>query len=533
MKKKMLRMFIEELDEIRSTPDRDIKAYEKRRRVTERVIRDLKSRGAFFKTARGHFYFEKQPPKLYPIQSDSISLSSLMADRYGTNRAERTEYDHIISSLHTECESRGKSVDVHRLSYYDDETGRLYVSRFDGSVYRLNGRSILPVLNGTDGVFFWDDPDWRPYEVFRRKGRRKASSGLLKPLIFDSANFGGATGLTVEDQRWLFSVWLRSHFFSSLLPTKPLLLAWGDKGSGKSLALRKWLRLLFGPAGEVLGLERDKADGFIAAVCSKPIAVFDNVDERVSWLPDHLTQLATGISFMRRKLYTTNDEIAFKPECFVGLTSRTPKFIDGREDVLDRTLIVHAERLPDYRPENELLEEIAKHRNSLWTELLRGLNGLLSVTPNRGYFQTYRGAFRMADFAGFLLAVARAEGEIERATRILRQLEVGRAEMLVHSETIFLVLEKWLEDPAHVGLQVTSSRLQQELAPVASANGLPWPYTNGHSLGQRLSHIQTNLEQLFRVDVTRDTANQRRYRFWPRPESLNRPESQSEELQAA
>jgi hypothetical protein len=502
-----------------------LKAYEKREKITGEIIADLKRRGKLFKTARGYFYFEKEPaPKLYPVTADSIELSALMSDRYGINQSERREYEHILVGLRNECYLRGLSVEVHRLAHYNRTTGRLYISRFDGWVYRLNGRSISQVPNGTDGVFFWDDSNWQPYKIFRGKLRGKLRAGLLKPLIFDSTNFSADGALSVDDQRWLFSVWLRSHFFASLLPTKPLLLTCGEKGSGKTLALRKWLKLLFGGSGEVTSLERDKQDAFIAAVCSQPLVVFDNVDEHVGWLADNLAQVATGISFKRRQLYTTNDPVEYKPRCFVALNSRTPKFIAGRDDVLDRTLVLQAERLTAYAGEDELLEDIATNRNSLWTELLRGLNRLLSVTPV-SQFRTRKTGFRMADFAGFALAVARAEGAEKKATRILRCLEGSRSEMLLGDEPVSLCLEEWLEKRENQGREVCSGELQRELSELALANGVPWPYKSGHSLGQRLAHITSSLSQRFRVEPSKDSANQIRYRFWPRTESLNQPEA--------
>lgn len=508
-----------------------LRAYEKRLQITDEIIAEMRSRGSLFKTERGYFYFEERPaPKLYPIHSDSVELSALISDRYGINRAERREYEHILAGLETECHLRGCSVEVHRLAHYDRETGRLYVSKFDGFVYRLNGRSIRQVPNGTDDIFFWDDPSWQPYEVFRGKLRRRLKAGLLKRLIFNSTNFSNGTSLSADDQRWLFSVWLRSHFFGTVLPTKSILLTCGEKGSGKTLALRKWLKLLFGAAGEVTSLERDKQDGFVAAVCSQPVVVFDNVDEHVGWLADHLAQIGTGTSFKRRQLYTTNEQVEFKPQCFIALNSRTPKFIAGRDDVLDRTLVLQAERLTAYTSEDELLEDIAKHRNSLWTELLRGLNKLLAVTPAT-QFRTRATGSRMADFAGFALAVARAEGAEKKAARILNCLEGRRSEMLLGDEPISLCLEKWLENPENHGRQVSSSQLQKELSAAATANGFSWPYKNGHSLGQKLAHIASGLSQRFRVEITRDTANQLRYRFWPRTESLNQPESGIPEIQ--
>lgn len=245
-----------------------------------------------------------------------------------------------------------------------------------------------------------------------------------------------------------------------------------------------------------------------------------------------LAQLATGISYRRRDLYTTNEQVEYKPQCFVALNSRTPKFITGRDDVLDRTLLLQAERFSEYTAEHELLEEIAEHRNSLWTELLRGLNKLLSVTP-ANEFRTRGTNFPMADFAGFALAVARAEGAVDKATRILKCLEERRSEMLLGDEPVFLCLEKWLEKSDNRGRELSSGQLEGELSKVASANGLAWPFTSGHSLGQRLAHITSALSERFCLEAHKDSANQRRYRFWPKAESLNLTESASAENQAA
>ncbi len=70
--------------EIRRTPARALRAHERREKVTQLVIQNLKTSGSFFKTPQGHFYFNKgQAPRLYPIERDSVALSALIEDRYG------------------------------------------------------------------------------------------------------------------------------------------------------------------------------------------------------------------------------------------------------------------------------------------------------------------------------------------------------------------------------------------------------------------------------------------------------------------
>jgi hypothetical protein len=68
---------------------------------------------------------------------------------------------------------------------------------------------------------------------------------------------------------------------------------------------------------------------------------------------------------------------------------------------------------------------------------------------------------------------------------------------------------------------------------IADQEKIGWPHGNAHALGQRLSHITTNLREQFRVEVERDSANMLQYRFWPKAESLNQAESQIPVIQAA
>lgn len=495
--------------------------------VTETIIGDLKKRGVFFRTTEGYFYFDKsKKPKLLPIEKESVELATLIQECFGINDAERREYEHIVSGLRNEAHLWGRQVQVHKLAYYDPDQARLYVSRFDGWVYRLDGNRIQLVPNGTDDVFFLDHPTWEPYEQI--KGKVKGQP--FEHLILRSANFKDHDELSAADQRWLFSVWCLSQFFDSLHPTKPLMLVCGEKGGGKTLCLRKWLKFLFGSGADVTALERSKPDGFVAAVCSSPNAVFDNVDEQVSWLPDHLAQLATGVSFKRRKYYTTNQEVEFKPRCFVALTSRTPKFVEGRDDVLDRAIVLQTERREQFDPEGAQLRLISSNRNLLWTEVLRNLNKIVgSLKESEGEVKNI--TFRMADFAAFAVRVARIAGQEEMARKILQKLESRRTDMLLAEEPICSCLERWLENSKNWGRPLTSGQLNADLAAVAAILPVYWPYQAPQALAQRLSHISRSLGERFDMNVTEDKhAKQKVYAFGPLGASEHQTVSEAHSL---
>lgn len=91
--------------------------------------------------------------------------------------------------------------------------------------------------------------------------------------------------------------------------------------------------------------------------------------------------------------------------------------------------------------------------------------------------------------------------------------------MLLADEPIAVCLEKWLEAPDNRGRTIGSGELNKALRDVASCHDIPWRYKSGQSLGQRLSHITTNLKERFQVEVEQDTSNQLWYRFSPK---LNR-----------
>jgi len=500
---------------IRRTPG--FKPYERRAFVTDFILKTLRDEGRFFRTSEGNFYYHTPTLQLYPLEERSRNLSAFIERMFGLNDAEVRDYQHVVTAVMNHAYREGQRMPVYRLAHYDLDQAKLYVSRFDGQMYRLDGEHIDLVWNGTDNIFFWDGPEWQPYVTEKHDG-----PGLFERIMLDPVNFSSDGKMASDEQRWLYKKWLLSQFFDSLHPTKPLLLFNGEKGSGKTSAARKWLKLLFGTAGEVTGLERGKPDGFIATVSSQPIAVFDNVDGHIGWL---LAQLDTGLAIGRRLLYTTNEQIRFVPNCWIALTSRTPEFLNRRDDVLDRTIILQMGRLPLNIPEHELLHEIKKRRNQLWAELLDELNDIVALLRNGE--PTGEIACRMADFGHFVMLLAKGQNQEAKARRILKAMQGEQGRVLCELEPIYECLANWLEQPGNPGRCVTSSELSRELWPIALQLGIDWPYREPKSLAQRLRNIWENLKDRFRAEANPDTSNQKHYTFWPKTESLDVAESSS------
>jgi hypothetical protein len=377
-------------------------------------------------------------------------------------------------------------------------------------MYRLDGQSVEQVENGTDSVFFFDDRrSWQGYSYIP-----DTLPGELDKQLIDSVNFANSV-LSETDERTMLKIWLMAVFFGSIQPTKIILLLLGTHGSGKTSALRRIQKFIFGEKADLLSIEKDKQDGFIATVTTDPLALFDNLDEQVSWLPYSLSRLATGVTFSRRVLYTTNTKGEFPGVSWLGITSRSVRFMANQPDLPDRTLVLQLERLAEKQPEHELLSAISRHRDVLWSELLDTLNAIvrhLSEAP-----ESIRVNFRMAYFASFAMKVATTWGCRDEVNAIFTKLEQAQAELVFEDEPIHQVIGFWLQNPANHGRAMYAATLQEEWGRLAATKNIAWPIRSGKSLGQRLGQLLPALEQRFDVNVDMDLhAKQNRYCFWPK-----------------
>jgi hypothetical protein len=374
-------------------------------------------------------------------------------------------------------------------------------------MYRLDGNSVTSLPNGTDDVVFFDEPTiWEPFRY-----SAKTPQGELDKQLIESVNFLDST-LSVQEQRLFLKLWLVAVFFGNVQPTKIILLLLGDHCAGKTSALRRIQKLIFGPKVNLLSIEKDKQDGFIATITTDPIALFDNLDEQIPWLPFNLSRLATGVTFSGRQLYTTNEKVEFPGVSWLGITARTVRFMENQPDLPDRTLVLKLGRLLDRQPEEVLLSAVAQRRNALWSELLNELNAIVRYL--REHPEPVRVTFRMADFAAFALKVGTLWGCREVVVEAFAKLESTQADLALEKDPIHQVLEVWLADEANRGRSVDAGTLHKEWGAVARGHRIQWPFANGRSLGQTLSQLRFALAERFEVEVTLNAhSKQNRYAF--------------------
>jgi len=474
--------------------------------ISRLVIIILIKAGNFVKNAEGRFYFHSATKQL--LELDSFEFGALFSDIFGINPTE-PEYKFTLADLNTEAHLRAKESQIYRLSFYDKKNNLLYVDRFDGNIYRLDGKKVELVDNGTDGIVFTKQATWEPYQYIDGS----SSDGLFSRLLVDDIPFEKDTfaPIKADEQRIVFALWIFSLFFESLLPTKPILAFIGEKGSGKTTALRRVLRFMFGNRVDVIGLERGKEDAFIATITHNFLVVFDNLDGKIPWINDRLALASTSSSTQRRRLYTTNDVATFEHRCFIGLTSRNPQF--KRDDVVDRLILLKVERLGDFRPESKMMQLVISQRDTLWTEIINDLNTILSYLPAiSGGPKT---KFRMADWADLCWRIAQSQGIADVFDNILKKLSNEQAKFTLEDDPLYISLVLWLEKQDNVGREVDAKTLFNELSNIAESEKLDWNYKSTISFAKRLTNINSNLVQVLGAKEIKDSRGRKYYCFYP------------------
>jgi len=506
------REILSELQRTKDDAGVRIPVAERRRRAGELLLRWLWQVGGFVQSETlDRFYFYRPTRRLFPLDGDR--WAAWLYSVTGCNPA-GTDF----TFLNTDCQTMALTAPqrpVVRVSSWDAGCRVLRVSRFDGSVYVLDGESIIEEANG-EKVLFQDDPLWVPY------GPDDTIPGALRWLTDQLPNWGGDGGDGAL-YGLAFRAWILSSFFSELCPSRPLLVFLGEKGSGKTMALRLLLRLMFGPTAQVSGVP-DKPDGFTAAASAAHLLVLDNLDRFTGWLRDKLARLATGAQDHYRRLYTSNEMGRVVYRCWLAFTARTPDTLK-RDDLADRLLLLPVDRLSDGQrvAETVLFTKAAVFRDAWWADVLATLNQAVAVIRGEGMIGESK--LRMADWEALGRIFARNEGREALWDELCERIQKSQSDFLLEDDLIVEGLSLWLEADGterNAGREVTARELHEALTEALFGPKKPpsdWP-KSAVGFGKRLSNIRQDLRHLYRVEWGKGTAGKHHertvYRFWPK-----------------
>lgn len=451
--------------------NRDTPPFDKRREIANLVRRELSGRGNFLRTSDGRaFFFDSHDRRLYDL--DQSAFRYLLTGISGLAATE-TFFKFTLDLLVANANREARLADVHSFAHFNSDSGTLAVS--DGTVgvwVRERGGKWCLRNNGDDDLLFLTDSNATPWEPDFSK------SGDSLQWFFSQFMFAGSQ-LTAAEYRTLLGVYLAQQFFPALRKTRMIPAFLGPQGSGKTTAMRLLGRLLVGPEFDVTGLQRDREDAFVAAVCNRLILGLDNADSKIPFLPDALACYATSQRYQLRKLYTTNEEVSFSPRAILMISSRDPQF--NRPDVAERLLPFNFARPRKHKPEFEIFAELEKRRCAIMGFLLIGAGEIvdaLSKYPARAL------SFRMADFASFGERVSAMDGKSTQWVDLLVRLEKAQTEFASADDGLVDALRILLSRDRVSEMSVTE--LFKACKEIADLHGFMFP-RSCQSFGRRLS----------------------------------------------
>jgi hypothetical protein len=504
-------------------------ATEKRRSISEHIMKDLNDTGCLYWDTERHEALYYDGYHIIPMNATNQRWKTLLNIRYWVVDGE-AEFKAINETLTAFVQDRGIPV-VPKTSYYwSKENHLLYIYNGEGMVYRLDGGDAIDtVQNGTDGILFRDTVNMTPFVAEPPRKRRNTT---LQKAIFGLPNYDTQLGRHTRDQaEALFRLWVYSLFFSEYMDAQPHLIIAGPTDSGKSLALQAVGELLTGPETTVSSIPTDRST-FETAVSNAHHVFLDNVDTPNKWLEDALCEVATGIQFTRRKLYTTNEHVSFKVKCHLGMTTRNHWFT--RSDVSTRIVVLYVDRRDEKISPTVLLDAIRDNRNELWGELLIDLNKIVNVLKT---WKPGTHNLRMAAYADFMLAASKAVDLPE--LDLLSTLESNQKQTARDSSTLWNMIDLWVrrkgtkpEDGSvfypNNSSWISASRLHAELKNTAKAVGSEREYenqvSNARALAQQLRELAKDVESIVKIEMRQGNPTNLYSFTMLNPDSLERGE---------
>lgn len=463
---------------------------------------------AWFRTHDSRaFLFNGARRRLYEIDHNNVEFNGYFFDTYGLNSSEQFTR-HLVSMLKNATVSKGLMRDLRRFAFYDRRERKLYVSSYDGSAYCMTGDSggVTAVANGMGpSVFIDDDRGSSPDEPL------VGNNNALFTHLIDDLQYAPTTtgGMSPEIQKTCLGIWIFAVAFPDLMPTKPLLLVEGDRGSGKTLALQRIALALHGK-NMPLQVSKQEDKDFGVKILRSPIAILDDVNEPVDWLRDMLCTYATGGGWTRRALFTNDSEFVIKPEAFLAITTNNPTTF-RQSQVADRCLIIRLERREGrdgYIGAEALFEAVRQNRDEIFGDWLAWLNAI--VAELRRTTKPTPSKSRMADFAHLAHVIGRVlarpggppgHWHPEAIEEMLAAMQAERNALVVEGDPLTDLIDKWLDTTSNQGREIKINDLHRELGNIARALGQTTFYKTPKALQARLREAGPALAE--HVDISR------------------------------
>jgi hypothetical protein len=320
----------------------------------------------------------------------------------------------------------------------------------------------------------------KPQVLFRRLSN-------LKPLPDPEAGgslgvFADLVNLRNERNRRLFTAYLATVPLPHI--GRPILNAAGAMGSGKTTLGRVVKRTWDPTAPETVRLDpRD----FLQKASHAYAVMLDNQNSIPEWASDTLCRLVTGEADSKRRLYTDDEDVIIELRRAVLLNGiNVPT---DRGDVLDRSLVVELDRIPDRerRTEEELWERFEAEHPKLLGAFFGVLAEAIALKPSIKLSRRPR----LADWGEYAAAVYEVMGwGAEQFLEDWDDVVKVQNQATLDGSPVAQTVLKFMEDKTEY--TASASELHKKLAVVAEDLGVErdraWP-KSARWLWKRLKEV--------------------------------------------
>jgi len=476
-------------------------------------VRQLRGQGRFVRAIDAGFYFDNETRMPVNVQTDE--MLGVLAAKFPELNEMMPVTKYVMSALKWLPRDSVEEVEVKRHSHYDAGKNELLVHIGEGRVLRIDGKGPPQIIdNGIEGVMF------RPLDLEEPWTYKPDHETALRSKLIDRLNFSELEDcpFTMEEQRFLFLVWMLSFWFRSSMRSRPLIVAYGRPQYGKTMAMEHVGKLLIGLKFSTNPPPtKDDKTRIEVALVNRVFMVVDNLDSYVKWFQDLVSAIVTGSSLSERVLYENMKEGHYTVDVIIAITTFQPKH--RRTDLASRSLFFLFQEFGEDEMEDpdQLTAEIVASRDDILSELADLANEVLAVPRVR-----QKVSFRMAGFNLFMLRVA--DGLDRRAEQgrggrpssgrswrevvpaILTKQRAYQQQFTSEGDPLFLTLPLWLDKTdtpggvLNAGRTVTTTELLKELSAVAREHEIPFDLKHPRSLTAHITTHRTLLETAFHID---------------------------------
>ena len=444
---------------------------------------------------RGKLFWFCQEEKLV-IPLDSMDWRIIMAEKYRIIRTEAFSRT-VNDQLELECYNKAQKMVVYRKSAFID--GKLYVNLGSSKTFVLDGKGIEIQFNGDSSIFFQSkrstnfvEPDFsKPKDIF--------------DFLVNDINFSTSMGTPIPPraQKELMKVWILSTFFGTVIPVRPILTMLGERGSGKTTAMQRMLKIIEGSDANVTSIANEKPDSWRAIVQESQVIILDNLEkiQSANWLIKELNIASTGGSITLRRLFTNNSSYTIDLDVFVGITAINMPF---KEEALnDRLLPLNLDRLDSFVPVQKFNRSFTANEKYFWADLLNKLNAIVYKINTSGFsFEDFLNDLRFSDFIMFCRQISECKFINEEQLLIgISLIQASQSEAMVESDQggdLIALIDQWIQErPKEVLGEKNASQFFELWRGFAKYKKINFPWKKVQSLVRHIKSIEITLARLY------------------------------------